>query len=220
MTQLALPLPVKRRPGRPSEPILRSASIDVVGDVTYRWTATRGWGSGPTILWTLLNPSVADDRRDDPTMLRMMGFSFRWGFGSMVVTNLEPFVSSTTPRLRAWRKTLNHQAWWDAGAQPWSIDKSPWSARVHNFRTIRNLIKPDTVCVAAWGAGADPEEVDAVRLFERRLEPDEEDFDGFGKAPVIWHCLGKTKEGHPVHPLARGKHRVPDDRKLQIWSRG
>lgn len=24
------------------------------------------------------------------------------------------------------------------------------------------------------------------------------------------HCLGTTKDGHPKHPLARGKHRVPD----------
>lgn len=25
------------------------------------------------------------------------------------------------------------------------------------------------------------------------------------------HCLGLTNDGHPKHPLARGRHRVPDD---------
>jgi hypothetical protein len=32
-------------------------------------------------------------------------------------------------------------------------------------------------------------------------------------------CLGKTLRGEPVHPLARGKHRVPDDvTPTRYWS--
>lgn len=30
----------------------------------------------------------------------------------------------------------------------------------------------------------------------------------------LW-CLGLTKDGGPTHPLARGKHRIPDDAKPQ-----
>jgi hypothetical protein len=30
-------------------------------------------------------------------------------------------------------------------------------------------------------------------------------------------CLGTTKDGSPIHPLARGKHRVPDDAKPRPW---
>lgn len=30
-------------------------------------------------------------------------------------------------------------------------------------------------------------------------------------------CLGTTAGGHPKHPLARGRHRVPDDAPLLPW---
>ena len=33
------------------------------------------------------------------------------------------------------------------------------------------------------------------------------------------HCLGKTASGAPTHPMARGKHRVPDTAQPQIWRR-
>jgi hypothetical protein len=31
-------------------------------------------------------------------------------------------------------------------------------------------------------------------------------------------CVGVTKDGHPKHPLARGRERVPDDAPLTPWS--
>lgn len=32
-------------------------------------------------------------------------------------------------------------------------------------------------------------------------------------------CLGKTKRyGHPIHPLARGRHRVPKGRQPEVWT--
>jgi protein gp37 len=31
------------------------------------------------------------------------------------------------------------------------------------------------------------------------------------------HCLGETASGAPIHPMARGKHRVPDDRQPLLW---
>jgi hypothetical protein len=32
------------------------------------------------------------------------------------------------------------------------------------------------------------------------------------------HCLGTTADGSPKHPLARGKHRIPDDFEPIPWS--
>lgn len=31
------------------------------------------------------------------------------------------------------------------------------------------------------------------------------------------YCLGTTKDGQPIHPLARGKWRVPDDQQPIVW---
>src|SRR4051812_24923527 len=101
MKQISLPLDVTARAPMPTEPIVRTAEIDG----NYRWQATRAWGAGPCISWTLLNPSKADRRRDDPTMWRMMGFSYRWGFGSLIVTNLYPFISANQQALRNWRRS-------------------------------------------------------------------------------------------------------------------
>ena len=36
----------------------------------------------------MLNPSMADANRDDPTITRCKGFAERWGYGSLVVGNL------------------------------------------------------------------------------------------------------------------------------------
>lgn len=53
--------------------------------------------------------------------------------------------------------------------------------------------------VAAWGNNAKSERVQRVLA----MNPD-----------VDWRCLGTTLGGHPKHPLARGKHRIPDDQPL------
>lgn len=218
MNQLTLPMSVPaKRAMMPAEPILRQASIEKVGDVTYRWSATRAWGPGRTILWMLLNPSVADDLRDDPTMLRMIGFSYRWGYGSMVVVNAYPFVSSTTDRLRAWRKTWDHKTYEANGMRPWPFDRSSWSAFHHNLRNISGLIQDDTVVIAAWGAGLPEADLQQIRRGVWR-NVDSLEHDGFlGPTEIDWWCIGKTKGGAPIHPLARGRHRVPDDAKPRIW---
>ena len=53
----------------------------------HRLRLTRG-EQGPTVTWVMLNPSVADQQVSDPTIRRVEGFSWRWGFGSLIVVNL------------------------------------------------------------------------------------------------------------------------------------
>lgn len=201
-------LPTGRR--FPSEPIVRAADIDG----PYRFTARRTWGPGRTVLLCGLNPSKADGKQDDPTMLRMIGFAYRWGFGSLVVCNLFPFITSHPKKMRDWLWVVKQEID-DDPAQVWPYSKSPLAAFLHNHDIITRLIAEDTTCVAAWGNGAQPDEVDQF-IAAVGLLGDTEEY-GAIKIPVTWHCIGRTKDGNPTHPLARGRHRVPDDAQLEVW---
>ena len=201
------------RAPRPSEPIIRSAEIEL----PYRWLMRRAWGAGPTILWVPFNPSDADGRRDDPTTLRMMQFSYGWGFGAMIVANVYPFIASQPKDLIAWRRTFDHKTYEGLGMPLWEteLDRGSWAAFHHNQRLISGLITEDTTCVAAWGLG--PTEADLQNfLFGIRMTVED---DEHGRVPIQpqWHCLGTNSDGSPIHPLARGRNRVPDDMKLQPW---
>jgi hypothetical protein len=67
----------------------------------YRYLLGRRWGAGRTVLWIMLNPSTADDQRDDPTIRRCIGFSRAWGFGAMRAVNLYALRATDPADLRA-----------------------------------------------------------------------------------------------------------------------
>jgi len=63
------------------------AIFDVNG--RYRYSLRREWSTHhPRITFVLLNPSTADEQKNDPTVRRCMGFARAWKFGSMEVVNL------------------------------------------------------------------------------------------------------------------------------------
>lgn len=170
---------------------MRSARIEG----PYRFWLERAWGRGPQICWVMLNPSTADAERDDPTLRRIMGFSLRWGFGSLIVVNLYPFRSPAPVNLRLWRARLAN------------------SGALHDdfVRNAKMAAEASTACdtvVAAWGAGIDRNDELLFTLL----------FCGQRSRPTRWECLGVTSDGSPIHPLARGKSRVPDNAHAQLWS--
>ena len=65
---------------------------------TYRYSLTRHWGGGSTLLVVGLNPSIADAQIDDPTVRRCIGFAKSWGFSNLVIANLFAY-RSTDPNL-------------------------------------------------------------------------------------------------------------------------
>jgi hypothetical protein len=67
---------------------LESCTVfDVSG--SYRYSLWRAWSaSNPRIAFILLNPSTADEERNDPTIRRCIGFARAWKFGSVEVVNL------------------------------------------------------------------------------------------------------------------------------------
>jgi hypothetical protein len=62
-----------------------------------------------------------------------------------------------------------------------------------------------TGVVVAWGAGG--------RLYGRGGAVS----GNLARAGIALSCLGVTKDGHPTHPLARGRSRVPDDAPFVPW---
>src|ERR1700722_8072077 len=70
-------------------------------DARYRFTLSRDWGAGQgRVCWIMLNPSTADDTRDDPTLKRIIKFSQSWGYRELVVVNLYPFRTSKPAECR------------------------------------------------------------------------------------------------------------------------
>lgn len=186
---------------RPVEPIMRSAEIEG----HYRWIARRAWGQGPAILWIGHNPSDADARRDDPSMWRMMSFSCRWGFGSLSVVNLYPYIASKPVDLHKWRKSGSGRSWNESGSGVWPHDTSNWAAWLHNIDVVEaelEKVEPGHA-IAMWGNEADPHD---VGLFLASLHYEH------------WHCLGTNLNGSPRHVLTRGTGRIPDTAKPVPWT--
>ena len=64
-------------------------------DKIYRYTLSRTWDSTkPTVLFIGLNPSIADENIDDPTVTRCINFAKDWGYGTLLMANLFAFRST------------------------------------------------------------------------------------------------------------------------------
>lgn len=184
---------------RPQEPIARAALVE---GRCRRWLK-RKWGAGPLVAWAMLNPSTADGRADDPTLWRIMGFSYRWGYGGLVVGNVYPVISPSPAIARAWRASFAGMAApIDAAAS--ETARGEWD---RNMTDCAALFDECSLVMAAWGAHAVHAD---VAQWAGGIEAD------LGH-PIDWHCLGRTSDGSPKHPLARGHHRVPDDQRPMKW---
>lgn len=79
-------------------PFSQPFGAEFSADRVYRYTLWRIWdASRAPIAFIGLNPSTADERRDDPTVRRCIGFAKLWGAGGLVMLNAFS-VRSTDPR--------------------------------------------------------------------------------------------------------------------------
>ena len=198
MQQLALDVCGADRRVHPPEPIARAACV--VGD--YRYWLRRRWAHGPEVMWCMLNPSTADASQDDPTLKRVMGFSYRWGFAGCVVVNLYPYRSPHPAALAAWRRAMIANV-----EQP---DRSArWDAYCRNVKEVAGIVESASMHIAAWGAfEPSPGDRHSVLSFiADELSPIE----------IDWRCIGVTAGGFPKHPFARGLHRVPDSAEPVLY---
>lgn len=80
-----------------------------------------------------LNPSVADETNDDPTIRRVIGFARDWGHSGLMMLNLFAF-RATDPRVMK------------KAADPVGVD---------NDAVIARICSGAGMVLAAWGAGGD-----------------------------------------------------------------
>ncbi len=67
---------------------------------THRLYLWRRWSTEkPWLMFIGLNPSTADERLNDPTIRRCIGFAERWGYGGMFMCNVFSLVSTDPKKL-------------------------------------------------------------------------------------------------------------------------
>lgn len=99
---------------------------------TYRYTLWREWiGGDGYAMFIGLNPSTADETKNDQTIRRCMDFAQIWGYAGLCMTNLFAF-RATEPKVML-KATID------------PIGKD-------NDGHLQRLAKDAGVIVAAWGA--------------------------------------------------------------------
>ncbi len=111
-------------------------------DRVYRYTLWREWDVDsitgcsddlPKVdgyaMFIGLNPSTADETKDDPTIRKCIGFSKRWGYGALCMTNLFA-VRDTSPA---------------------SMRRHPEPEGCDNHHHLLQRSSQASIVIAAWG---------------------------------------------------------------------
>lgn len=114
---------------------------------TWRYTLERYWGDGPFVTFVLLNPSTADEKQDDPTNRRGIGYARRWGYDGCVFVNL---FAVRTPKPSAMKNAIdpigpNNDEWIGLMCHHAGLVVAAWGNHgAHRGRDwdARKLIKP------------------------------------------------------------------------------
>jgi hypothetical protein len=88
----------------------------------------------PLIIWIMMNPSTADHQKNDPTILKIIRYSTKWGYGAVLVLNIYAFRTSRPENLpQVMREAVGK-------ANDW------WIRTIFEFAARKNI---PVVC--AWG---------------------------------------------------------------------
>lgn len=107
--------------------MIRKAEFSI--DKKERYSLKREWDKSKNkILYIMLNPSKADDKKDDPTIRRLVNFTKKFNYGGFLVGNI---FTTITPN-------------------PKEIDKSKGISG-RNLEELLKLINTVDQIVYAWG---------------------------------------------------------------------
>lgn len=80
----------------------RNTKLWFSDDRKYRYVLWRDFGGDPTnyILFICLNPSTADETKDDNTVRRCMGYGREWGYKNICIANIFAYRATDPRELR------------------------------------------------------------------------------------------------------------------------
>ena len=109
-------------------------------DGRYRYILARnlGFQGDGRVTFVMLNPSTADEHRNDPTVQRCVNFGRAWGYGWLYVVNLSPLRATDPNDLLA------------EGPEPADV----WET---NVDYIQKAVSLSDLVVAAWGVHGEAE---------------------------------------------------------------
>lgn len=160
-------------------------SAEFSRDGLYRHRLDRWWGNGPRVGWFMLNPSIAGDLSDDPTVRKCIGFTSRWGYSGFTVINPFDLVMTDSRQL--------------------PLADHPCSYR--NAAVIDAVANDVELLIVAWGC----EDV-VRRMVKRGMDPVAHVRRIQSARPMLpIECLGMSAAGCPYHPLmlAYSTARIP-----------
>jgi hypothetical protein len=128
--------------------MIKSAILST--DKIYRYSLSRIWSKSKSyVLFIGLNPSTADENKDDQTIRRCIDYAQRWGYGGLKMANLF-----------AYRATL-----------PSDLKKAKEPIGVDNNGYIKELSKGAAITIVAWsndGSYLDRDK-DVLKLIEEPM---------------------------------------------------
>lgn len=142
----------------------------------FRYTLTRMWEENdPQLLIVMLNPSSADDRKDDPTIRHLIERCKREYFGGFRVVNLYAYRSSCPQDLIA------------------HLEQGDEVVGKANNQAILEMANECDEVLFAWGCNpiAARRDKEVIELLRDRFE---------GGGNRVW-MIALTKDGFPRHPL-------------------
>lgn len=113
------------------------------------------------VLFVMLNPSTADDRSDDPTIRRCIGFAETWGCDRLTVANLYAYRATNPRILRSASDPIGplNDSWLKSLASDHKDVVCAWGAtaqedRVRNFCLMMREIGVKLWCLGTTKSGA------------------------------------------------------------------
>lgn len=113
----------------------------------YRYALWREWDERlPTVVFCGLNPSTADEMKDDPTIRRELGYARDWGFGRLV--------------------KVNAYGWRDTDPKKMLLAEDPIGPE--NIATVLRRATSAPLFIAAWGNNIRERDAFALRTLLRQ----------------------------------------------------